>query len=472
MCDDVTTSRPKHADEGAALAMVLVLMLIASFIVLPLSGYVVAVGKQRTATANKLSSTEATKAALRVALVEPVTLFSECGTQSTETVPLVLPAPMLAEAVVSKCYLIASSAGVPISSLPHGTTMTVAGSTPPSGAWFVGSTAPTSGNADAAAWRSNIAPTKTAQTIWSPAVPSVAVYTRSSTPYDMPALYKPCKVFFPGRYTSAVTITGSTPVYFTSGVYYFEQPVTISGNATVVVGAGSSKGCVDSDQVAAFYATDAPNRHGITGLGATFVFGGAGRLVVDASTVGTSTSLLFNKRYVSTAQQALDSTNEVSILSVNGEVLPGLADMVRANLQVPASVLSGTGTPVDPMLYKPSTLLPGGLTPILDIDLLDARTATIKIPGYVAVPQGTISITTAAAATTKKTVRIYGGILAGSLELSPDVPEVLEVGYRNPVTMRTFKIESVSSKTGVSSTAIVQIKENGVYAINSWWFDN
>lgn len=472
MCDEVTTSRPKRSDEGAALAMVLVLMMIASFIILPLSGYVAAVGKQRAASANKLSSAEATKAALRVALVEPVTLFSECGTKSNETTPLVLPAPKLAESVVSKCYLISASAGVPISSLPYGTTTTMAGSTQPAGAWFVGSTAPSSGSGDPTAWLSSIAPTKTAQKVWSPSVPSMAVFQRSSIPYDMPAMYKPCRVFFPGRYSSAVTITGSTPVYFTSGIYYFEQPVTISGNAAVVVGAGSNKGCVDSDQVAAFYATDAPDRHGITGLGATFVFGDAGRLVVDSSTTGTSTSVLFNKRYVSTAQQVLDSTNEVSILSVNGEVSAGLIDTVRANLRVPASAMSGTGTLVDPVLYKPSTLLPGGPTPIIDIDLLDARTATIQIPGYVAVPQGTISITTAAAATTKKTVRIYGGILAGSLELSPDVPAVLEVGYRNPITMRTFKIESVASKTGVSSTAIVQVKENGVFAVNSWWFDN
>ena len=91
-----------------------------------------------------------------------------------------------------------------------------------------------------------------------------------------------CKVYFPGRYTDDVVITGTTPVYFVSGVYYFEKTLRLSGDAHVVVGAGATDGCVDGDAIAvadAGYA-DATS----SGVGGTFVFGANGRLVIDTAT--------------------------------------------------------------------------------------------------------------------------------------------------------------------------------------------
>lgn len=468
---DLPSTSP--SDQGAALAMVMVLVLLLSFIVLPLSSYALTVGRQRSATAARIASAEATKSALRVALADPATLFRECGTNATEIVPYIIPTPMLAEPVESKCYLIGADVGVPLASLPWGTTTTVAGSAQPSGDWFQGTTAPTSGSANPNAWRADTASRKTAQKVWMPSLPAILVDPRSSTPFVMPSPYPSCRVFFPGRYSNPITISGSTPVYFTSGVYYFEQPVTITGNAKVVVGGGTSKGCVESDQVAAFYATDAPDRHGISGLGATFVFGGAGRLVVDSSVAGTSTSLLFNKRYVSASRQAADSTNEVSIMTVNGVLQSGAVnDLSRADLSVPASVMNQGGTAIDPAVFEPSTPVVGGGQAVIDVSLTDTRTLNLQIPGYVSVPQGSVSVSTTAAAAARKTVRIFGGVLAGSIDLTPDLPATFELGYRSPVTMRTFKIDSVATRSAVSSTGIVQIKESGVYSINSWWFNS
>ena len=38
-------------------------------------------------------------------------------------------------------------------------------------------------------------------------------------------------VYFPGTYQDDLIISGSTPVYFASGIYYFEKKVEITGNA-------------------------------------------------------------------------------------------------------------------------------------------------------------------------------------------------------------------------------------------------
>lgn len=468
-----STSTSASTDKGAALAMVLVLIMVMSFIVLPLSNYALVVARQRTSTATRIASGEATKSALRVALAEPATLFRECGTRATESTPYLLPPPMLSEAVESKCYLLSADVGVPIDSLPFGTTTTGARSVQPSGSWFTGTTAPTSGSADPSAWTAGTTAVKTAQTIWMPSLPAILVDPRSSSPFNMPLPYPACKVFFPGRYAEPITLSDSVPVYFTSGVYYFEQPVTITGTAKVVVGGGTAKGCVESDQVAAFYATDAPDRHGISGLGATFVFGGAGRLVVNSSVAGSSTSAFFNKRYVSGSKQAADSTNEVSIMTVNGVVQAGAVnDLVRPDLVVRASVMSQGNSGIDPAVFAPSTALVGSAAPIIDVSLTDSRSLTLQIPGYVSVPQGSISISTTSSATAMKTVRIFGGILAGTIDVTPDLPATFEFGYRTPVTMRTFMINSLALQSGVNSTGIVQIKESGVYSISSWWFNS
>ena len=94
----------------------------------------------------------------------------------------------------------------------------------------------------------------------------------------MPSGFPTCRVYFPGTYPDPVVLDG--PTYFASGIYYFENEVRIVGGADVVVGLGAAQGCT-SDQEAIFYAQNPPSTHNMNGLGATWVFGGRGRMVVS-----------------------------------------------------------------------------------------------------------------------------------------------------------------------------------------------
>ena len=84
-----------------------------------------------------------------------------------------------------------------------------------------------------------------------------------------------CKVYFPGRYTDDVVITGSNPVYFVWGVYYFEKTLPFSGDAQVVVGADATDGGIDGDAIA---IASGVGMDGVSNsVGGTFVFGAQGR---------------------------------------------------------------------------------------------------------------------------------------------------------------------------------------------------
>ncbi|HRE00946.1 MAG TPA: hypothetical protein PLV68_06575, partial [Ilumatobacteraceae bacterium] len=216
-------------------------------------------------------------------------------------------------------------------------------------------------------------------TIWTPNLPVHALSTRLPFADPMPSGFGDCQVFFPGTYTQPVTISSAIPTYFTSGIYYFEQPVTITGDANVVVGGGSVEGCT-TDQEAAFYATNAPSTHNITGLGGTFVFGYQGRLIVDnsvPSTTGNGVSLVFNQRYVHPDDVNSLPSASVNVMSVNGALAGSdlsnpLTDLLVAGVvEVPKSLApttpdeSGTVAFADATLnkYRPSVLIPPDLPP-------------------------------------------------------------------------------------------------------------
>ena len=159
--------------------------------------------------------------------------------------------------------------------------------------------------------------------IWLPNLPTHGLSPRSPLGWQMPPEFLPegvaeCTVYFPGTYPSPVTLDG--PTYFTSGIYFFEDTVLVSGGADVVVGSGGGEeqGCTN-DQHAAFYAIDAPSTHNINGLGGKFVLGKSGRLVVDNAGV-SPIKLQFNKRYVAAGDAGGAPTAGVSIMSVNGKL--------------------------------------------------------------------------------------------------------------------------------------------------------
>jgi hypothetical protein len=287
----------------------------------------------------------------------------------------------------------------------------------------------------------------------------------------MPSGFPACQVYFPGTYTDDVIITGSTPVYFTSGIYYFEKQFRVSGSANVVVGGGAVEGCT-TDQEAAFYAVNAPATHNISGLGATFVFGNQGRLVVDTATAGTGPSLRFNYRYVATTDTSTGPSAGVSIITVNGNADRVNPLDVPGVIYVPLSLVGADPpTAAQAQEYKPSVLIPPAATqtPVVLLNFTTAMSARVEIPGYVAVPQGLVRITTTPGAEANKTVAISGGLLASSFDITGPPPASTVIGLTDPVVQQTFKIVSISSGLPkVTSIAIVQVNQNGAYAVNSW----
>ncbi|MCX6521524.1 MAG: discoidin domain-containing protein [Actinobacteria bacterium] len=616
-------------DEGSALIIALALIVLCAFVILPILDYAQAVSRQTRVLQTKTTRVEAVKGGLRTAMSDPVNLFKTCDAAGL-TIPVTLGGPGLNTAVDTKCWKMASTLAEDPNTLRYGLATTKAGAMVPSGT--VGTAMPGSGGTPVNAWVAQTTTSPADDKMWLPQLPSRHLNVRSPIGYSMPAGYPNCLVYFPGTYVDPITIDGSTPVYFTSGIYYFEQSVRFSGSANVVVGGGAEEGCTN-DQEAAFYAVNAPVVHNISGLGATFVFGSQGRLVVDTVTAGTGARVIFNKRYTSAADVSSSSSAGVSIVSVNGEMSgASYIDLDRANsMFVPKSMVAGTtpvqatdqgyrpsalvnggpgvtgryvrvqlasttdalslaevlvngvatnGTPgeiarsktttqsstegaaaasravdgntngvlangsvsstteadepnpwwqvevgpnsvvnevvlhnrtdaccagrltnytvfvsqtdmtgrsyadllADPAIAKVTQSTPAGAVatipfvtaaaplPIVDVNLTTAAAVTLRIPGYVAVPQGRLVVNTSAGAEANKTISIGGGILAGTMEVSAARPATFEFGLVNPVVLLTLKIVTTTTAGTpvVTSTAVVQVKENGANKVNSW----
>jgi hypothetical protein len=338
--------RPGQRDEGAVLTLVLVLMVISALIVIPLLSYTVTVLRANQVVSDKSRDREAAEGGLRIALLDTTDLFTQCIGQSRS-----VAMPGGGSNVVSGATIAVSCTLVdeinPTTDMGYGNPASAAvqlGATVP--AQFLGTVVQAPAvppyPEDAAWW--DHTPTATTGEIWLPELPTDPGNLRTSTPFDMPAKFG-CKVFLPGRYTSPVAISSGN-VYFASGVYYFEQPVTVSGDANVVVGYGAAelpKGCADDVQVGA-NLLGSPGVYGIDGAGATWVFGADARLVVDNSSTTSSISLKFNQRYVETGHEA-ERGQRISIISVNGDDDESSTDqhLVPRVVSVPRSTVAVDG---------------------------------------------------------------------------------------------------------------------------------
>ncbi|MEX1106254.1 MAG: PA14 domain-containing protein [Ilumatobacteraceae bacterium] len=477
--------RPER-DDGGALVVVLLLITLCALLVLSLLTYSTTAATSGKAVNERLKRTEAVKGGLRVALANPTGLYTVCGDASA-TAAVDLATPGTAIAITTSCYRMSSSEQYEPSQLPYSVITTEVGSVPPVGPFITGTVYPGSGGSPASAWTLDTSSTRSGGTIWLPHLPNRLLEIRSPSGYKMSNGYPQsgagsCTVFFPGTYTSPVTLSGDGSYYFTSGVYYFENFISIKDSAKVVVGAGTTQGCVSSDQEAAFYADNAPYSHGITGSGATFVLGKFGYFDISDATAtgGTGLSVIFNKRYVSSDEPAVASSASVSIMSVNGELGADGAgvDLVRETLVVPRSKVIGTDGLADRDAtlagFVPSRMTSLSTSSLLNISLTNTRVATVDIPGYISIPQGDVSIRTSTATAANKWITLRGGVLAGKIDIGTDARAgTFELGLSNPVVMHTLKIVS-STSTGwprVTSTAIVQVTEDGNTGINHWHVD-
>ena len=474
-------SRRVRSDEGSALIIALAFVMIGALFVTPMLNYAITVTRTGTSQHKKLERAEAVKGAFRAVMADPAGLYETCSNSGLHNEVTLAGAQMVVP-VTTTCTTVKNATELTASELRVAMTTTVVGTTAPAGT--VGSTSPPVIAGGENAWSLNSTTTSQGGKILLPNLPAHALTHPSSTGYMMPAWVGSCRVFFPGTYNDPITITSAVPVYFTSGIYYFDNTVTISGSANVVVGGGTVEGCTN-DQEAAFEALGAPTNHNISGYGATWIFGSSasgatsGRLVFNDATAGTGPSLQFNSRLVNDTDVGTLSSRSVSILSVNGVDGGG---NVAVDLNLPGSMyvpksMNSANPPVQAMVdgYVPSRLRPDGLgTPfaaIVDVSFTGTNPAKLWIPGYIGVPQGVINLNVATpAAAANKDVQLVGGVLAGYFTQSPDLPATLQLGIINRVVQKTFKVVSISD-TGsprVVSTALVQINDYGEFVVNAW----
>ena len=462
-------------DQGMAMVMCMVFIILGMLVVTPLLGYASSVLRTSRIQTEKTTRAEAVRGALRIALADPKALYDTCSASGL-TVSVSVATPGLDVPVGTKCTTVNSAAALDATELRTAMTLTQVGGTAPVGT--VGSVFAGSGGSDLSAWYSNATTDSTGGAVWLPQLPVHALNHPANAGYMMPAAYGSCRVFFPGTYTAPISVTDSVPTYFASGVYYFESTVTFGGAANVVIGEGAAEGCT-TDQEAAYNAINVPTNHNISGLGATFILGAAGRVVItDAGTGTTGPSVQFNTRLVDPTDVGSSPSKNVSIISVNGLYQGDNASSelnVSGQVRVPRSVVAANPS-ADPVAssYMPSTLTPaqstGLATPIIDMSFTTAKTAYVFVPGYVAVPQGQISVSVGAGMGANKDVELVGAVLAAKVNQTTDKPATLSLGMVNRIVQKTFKLvaTTTSGTPSVSSVALVQVNDYGEFAVNSW----
>ena len=276
-------------DRGSVLPLVLVMIVVAGLIVVPMLSYAVSIFRANSVVSTRTRDLESAKGGLRVALADPANIFTTCDNSGS------LPATTVNGLTVTTTCTELAEIGPATAlgyQLPTSAVATQLGATVPSSFSGTRGEPPAVPPYVAPDWwagqTSDIAPVNDA--IWMPQLPRYPSSDRVATPFNMPSSFDAgsirCKVFLPGRYSSPLTLDQNWNYYFASGVYYFSQPIRVSGAANVVVGYGLSDfdntDCADDIQVAANVQSP-PATFDINGGGATFVFGANAQLVIDDS---------------------------------------------------------------------------------------------------------------------------------------------------------------------------------------------
>lgn len=477
---DATASDATASDQGTALIFALVFIIIGSMMLVPMMNYVSVVLRGDRVQQNKADRAEAVRGALRVTLADPSALYIACGASGLHA-SVALAAPNLGVPVATECTTLSNAAELDLTELRIGMGLVQTGSVAPIGT--TGSPYAGSGSANIGGWWADTSAGSTGGKIFLPPLPSHGLNHGAASGYMMPSWAGSCRVFFPGTYTDALTIADTIPTFFTSGVYYFENTVTFGANANVVIGEGALEGCTTNSE-AAFYAINAPSQINISGIGGTFVFGGAGRLVITDSGSVNGPLVRFNARLVDPTDVGNYVSAGVSIETVNGVTTGATSSadlLLPGRLNVPRSTTEtnpqDSTPPVDAAStsYRPSTLVPSvspapAVPAVIDIQLTGSSTSSIYIPGYVSTPQGAINITVGAGMGANKSIQIIGGVLAATFSQSVDLPADNQLGMVNRIVQKTFKIVSTttSGTPNITSIAIVQVNDFGEYVVNSW----
>lgn len=335
-------------DEGSALILALVMIVLGALIVASVATYAMTVFRANHTLSERTQRAEAVKAGLRLAFASPRDLYEYCGPDNTGTYVWVdLPPVSVNDQTVStKCHTIDVASALSDDERRFGLVATRVGEqipvelTPANPPTADPPLPPTRYNAmattsDTHLWLSETSEESLTGKIWRPRLPSHGISPRSATGTKMPDGWPACRVFFPGTYTDKIVLDG--PTFFTSGVYYFENEVRVIGGANVVVGDGSTLACVDSEghsvstQDALYYAERVPGEHYVNGYGASFVFGDKGRLVISNdpnerdranAVVGKKPiSFVINRRYNQATDYRFLPSSDVAIITVDGELV-------------------------------------------------------------------------------------------------------------------------------------------------------
>lgn len=307
-------------DRGSVLLMVLVFLVIGSLMVLPLLSYSMSVMRANSVLSNKTQRVEAVKGGLRASLADPEDLYRTCGLDN-----VLSSVTINGSTVKNECEFLYAATALAETEIRYGIVTTQVGEAAPP--FLAGARYESSDPASATAWLADTTVDSVTGKVMLPNLPVYGTSPRSPLGSQMPAEYilngyDSCTVYFPGRYTDPIVLDG--PTYFVDGIYYFTQSVTVLGGADVVVGS-SDEACTQADW-ALFYSTPEPSgTHNITGTGATWVLGNAGRVVFDNNVTRTGAAnskpikFLFNQRYVHHEDLATRPSADVSIVTVNGD---------------------------------------------------------------------------------------------------------------------------------------------------------
>ncbi len=352
----------RDRDAGTILPLVLVMIVIGSLWVVPVLSYSSSTFRANRALSEQTQRIEAVKSGLRVSLADPVSVYERCGNGGPSTPVGLASTTATGISVLTNCYYIDHQSAQSAEELRVGLVATQVGKSPPPE--LTGNAFVPADPMSTSEWYTDATLQSETDKIWLPDLPVHALNLRSPGGYQMPTGYPSCTVYFPGTYLDPLVLDG--PTFFTSGIYYFENEVRVEGGGDIVVGAGSEQGCA-TDQEAAFYAENAPSTHNIGGLGATWVFGDEGRLVVTNDN-GSPIDLVFNRRYVSPEDTGAAASADVSLISVNGELdidgLTGIDLYATGLIEVPLSAVGGdTPIPATQQDYLPSVFTPKPTVP-------------------------------------------------------------------------------------------------------------
>ena len=354
-----TGRRPRthraQRDEGSTLVLVLVLVLISALIVVPLVNYTMTVSRAAQVEVDKARSVQLARGGFWVALSYQEELYDLCtgGAFPSSFADVNTTCTVLRTDTLRPIERVPAHIAVLQADIGDGTAAIVPAAIVTAGSYTNPNTV-----ADESAWLSTPDWTtdSTATKVWLPELPVQSTSgggTRDTTmmPGTQDPLYTSCRVFFPGSFTTPITI--AEPAYFASGVYYFTEPITLENGADVVVGNGAEGGCTTDFEAVAAAAT-VPDPLNMSGLGGTFVFGDNARLVVDDTAGAGDIRFAMNQRYVSTDDASVTASSNVSIISVNGNHAPfdptDPSDVLGTDLTVDGVIavpLSRVDDPID-----------------------------------------------------------------------------------------------------------------------------